>query len=360
MLQTSSSSTTGHSAVPGTFDQTSKLAAALIGGAAAVAGILAGLLNPFLNRATSTEGAQIDILFSLLLGIAAAIFVIVQGFLLYSIARFGRAEGDESDGPPIRGNARLEFFWTAIPALTVVIIAVFSYRVLADMERPAKDALIVEVTARQYSWEFYYPEQDVKSNELHIPVDRQVHLKLRSADVIHAFWVPDFRIKKDAMPDRVTDAFITGTELGTYPIVCTELCGAGHAVMRSQVVVHSDAGFQNWVGSQLGTRARPATAQAADPVAYGRQLFNQYACNTCHILSDAGAAGQIGPNLDGIAGRAGNTVPGQSAEEYLLAAIVKPNEFIVKGYQAVMPQDYGLRMTADELDALVKYLLMQK
>lgn len=358
MSQTSSSDAT--SAVAGTFDQTSKLAAALIGGTAAVAGILAGVLNPFLNRATSTQGTQIDVLFSLLLGIAAAIFVIVQGFLLYSIARFGRTEGDESDGPPIRGNTRLEFFWTAIPALTVVIIAVLSYRVLADIERPAGDALTVEVTARQYSWEFYYPEQDVKANELHIPVDRQVRLKIRSADVIHSFWAPDFRIKKDAMPDRVTETFITGTELGTYPIVCTELCGAGHAVMRSQIVVHSDADFQNWIGSLSGAKARPPAAQAADPLAFGRQLFNQYACNTCHALADAGAAGQIGPKLDGIADRAGNVVPGQSAEEYLRAAIVKPNEFVVKGYQPVMPQDYGLRMTKDELDALVQYLLMQK
>lgn len=344
---------------PSTFDSTSKLVILLIGIAAAIVGALAGIFNPFLSHAASTQGAQIDLLFSLLLGISAAIFVIVQGFLLYSIIRFARQSGDESDGPPMRGNVRLEFFWTAIPALIVVFIAIFSYRVLADIERPTAADMLIEVTARQYSWEFYYPEQDLKTIELHIPLDRQVHLKMRSADMVHAFWVPEFRIKKDVMPDRVTETFITGTAVGTYPIVCAELCGAGHAIMRSQVVVQGDAEFKNWMAGQVGAKTRGATA-AADPAAYGRQLFNQLGCNACHALADAQAVGVVGPKLDGLAGRAGATVPGQSAEDYIKAAIVKPNDFLVKNFQPVMPQDYGQRMSAAEIEAMVKYLLLQK
>ena len=127
-----------------------------------------------------------------------------------------------------------------------------------------------------------------------------MHLKLRSNDVIHSFWVPAFRIKKDVMPDRVTETYITGSELGEYPVVCTELCGAGHAVMRSQVVVQSDADFQSWLASQGVAQAQAAEAAAADPFAAGKAAFNVYGCNACHALASAGAVGAIGPKLDGI------------------------------------------------------------
>ena len=354
--QPSSPHRAGHGATPVLFDATSKLAAILIGAAAVIAGLAAGLRNPFLAGAASSQGAAIDALFSIMLGIAAVIFVVVQGFLIYSIIRFGRPAGDETDGPPIRGNASLEVIWTGIPAAIVVFLALFSYRVLADIERPHGDEMIVEVTARQYAWEFYYPTSDIQSNELHIPLGRQVLLKMRSTDVIHAFWVPEFRIKKDVMPDRITEARITGVQLGTYPVVCTELCGAGHAVMRGQVVVQSDGDFRIWTASLAAGKLRAP----ADPLAYGRELYNRLACNSCHALTDAAAAGQIGPSLDGIGGRAGATVSGQSAEEYVRLAIVKPNAYLVPKYQPVMPGDYGLRMSDAELAALVQYLLTQK
>ena len=121
---------------PRTFDTASKLAAGAIGVVAAVVGLVVGIVNPFLSHAASTQGALIDTLFSLTLGIAAAIFVIVQGFLLYSVIRFGRDPDDETDAAPMRGNSKLEFFWTAIPAIVLVAFGLLSYRVLADIERP--------------------------------------------------------------------------------------------------------------------------------------------------------------------------------------------------------------------------------
>ena len=347
---------------PRAFDTTSTLVSVVLGILAIVAGVVVGIVNPLLPRAASTQGALIDALFSVMLGIATTIFVIVQGLLLYSIIRFGRQPDDESDATPIRGNTRLEIIWTAVPALIVVFIAVFSYRVLADIERPQTGGMTVEVKAVQYAWQFYYPDQDLTSTELHIPLARQVKLNLRSTDVIHSFWVPAFRIKKDVMPDRVTTTYITGDELGTYPIVCTELCGVGHSVMRSQVVVESDADFQQWLASQGGAKQQAQAAAAADPLAAGKQAFNTYGCNACHALTSAGAAGQIGPKLDDIGTRAGNAAGGgKPAEEFIRASILKPNDTITQGYPAnVMPQDYGLRMSDSDLDALVKYLLEQK
>ena len=254
-----------HSNAPGgprAFDNTSKLVAIAIGVIAGIAGLVVGIVNPFTSDAASTQGVLIDVLFGITLGLATAVFVIVQGFLLYSIIRFGREPGDETDAAPIRGNTPLEIFWTAIPALVILFIGLLSYQVLADIEQPKADQLTVEVKAIQYAWQYYYPEQDITTSELHIPLNRQVHLKLRSNDVIHSFWVPAFRIKKDVMPDRVTETFITGSELGEYPVVCTELCGAGHAVMRSQVVVQSDADFQSWLASQGVAKAQAAEAAA--------------------------------------------------------------------------------------------------
>lgn len=345
---------------PAMFDTTSRLVAVIIGVVAVIAGLVIGINNPILNRSTSTEGTRIDQLFSLTLGIATVVFVIVQGFLLYSIVRFGRHPDDDTDGPPVRGNTRLEFLWTVIPALTIFFVGFVSYQVLADIEQPQDDALVVEVKGFQFAWQFYYPEQDVTATELHIPVDRQVHLKMRSTDVIHSFWVPEMRIKKDVMPDRVTETFITGIETGAYPIVCTELCGAGHAVMRSQIVVQPDADFRAWLAGQQ-TTAMQAAAGAADPLLAGRQLFNANGCNACHALADAGAAGVLGPKLDGYASLAGDRVPGQSAEDYTHEAIVKPNAHVVEGFPAnLMPQDYGLRLSEQDLGKLVTYLLEMK
>jgi cytochrome c oxidase subunit 2 len=126
--------------------------------------------------------------------------------------------------------------------------------------------------------------------------------------------------------------------------------------MRSQVVVESEPTFQSWIQAQVGAKQRAP----ADPKTLGRQLYNQYGCNACHKLADAGAVGLVGPALDGIGGRAAAVVSGQSAEEYIRASIVKPNAFIVPNYQPVMPGDYSQRMSEADLNALVQYLLEQK
>ncbi len=344
------------------FDPASRAFALILGIAAVVAGIGMGLWNPLLRRAASVEGAEIDTLFSIALGVGTAIFVVVQGALIYSIIRFSRQPGDESDGPPIRGNTTLEVLWTAIPAGIVVMLAIYSYQVLATIERPQPDALEVEVKGLQYAWEFYYPASGVTSAELHIPINRQVHLKLRSEEVIHSFWVPAFRIKKDVMPDRVTETYITATRVGTYPIVCAELCGAGHAAMRANLVVESDAEFRSWLAAAVAAKDRRAeeTGAQADALAQGREIYTRSGCAACHALSDANAVGQVGPSLDGIGTRAASTVPGQSAEEYIRASIIKPADFAVSGYPLIMPGDYSIRLSEAEINALVEYLLAQE
>jgi cytochrome c oxidase subunit II len=343
-------------------DTASKLFFVILGIFAVIAGVVMGIWNPFLSSAASVQGADIDILFGVALGVGTAIFVIVEGTLVYSIVRFGREPGDETDGPPIRGNTALEVIWTAIPAAIVVFLAVYSYQILNRIDRLQPGALNVEVRAMQYAWQFYYPDSGITSSELHIPLNQQVHLKMRSNDVIHSFWVPAFRMKKDVLPDRVTETLLTATDLGVYPIVCAELCGASHALMRSNVVVQSAGDFRNWLAGQTGVKERPAETPgaAADATAQGRQVFIGSGCSGCHALKDANAAGQVGPGLDGIGTRAASTVPGQSTEEYIRTSIIVPAEHVVSGYQPIMPATYDTSLSEAELNALVEYLAAQK
>jgi cytochrome c oxidase subunit 2 len=359
--ETSSQSVPGPSR-PRVVDSASKLFFVVLGILAVASGIVMGVWNPFMSNAASVQGTNIDILFGVALGVGTAIFVIVEGTLIYSIVRFGREPGDESDGPPIRGNVPLEVFWTAIPGVTVVFLALFSYQILSRLDQLQPDALNVEVIAQQFVWQFYYPDADVTTSELHLPLNRQAHLKMRSNDVIHSFWVPQFRMKKDVLPDRITETLLTPTELGTYPIVCAELCGPGHALMRANLVVESAADFENWLAMQQGAKERPtpSAAGASETIAQGRQVFIQSGCGGCHTLKDANTTGQVGPDLDGIGTAAASIVPGQTAEEYIRTSILQPSAHIVSGYQPIMPGSYNTMLSEVQLNALVQYLLAQK
>jgi cytochrome c oxidase subunit 2 len=362
MSRESSSKSDARSSRPRLVDPAGKLFFIVLGIIAVIAGIAMGVWNPLLSNAASVQGTDIDILFGVALGFATAIFVIVEGTLVYSVVRFGREPGDDSDGPPIRGNVALEVFWTAVPAGIVTFLALYSYQILNKLDQLQPNALNVEVIAQQFQWQFYYPDSDVTTDELHLPLNRQAHLRMRSKDVIHSFWVPQFRMKKDVLPDRITETFLTPTELGTFPIVCAELCGAGHALMRADLVVQSDADFQNWLEGQVAARQRPTPTPAAGSaaVAQGRQVFLQAGCGGCHTLKDANTTGQVGPSLDGIGTKAASIVPGQTAEEYIRTSILDPSAYVVKGYQPMMPSSYDTSLSADELNALVQYLLAQK
>ena len=170
-----------------------------------------------------------------MLGIAFAIFILVEGVLLYAVLRFRRRKGHEGEGVPLHGSNRLELAWTVIPALIVFWLAAVSGQVIFRLDAPPEDALRVRVVARQFSWQFEYPEYGVSTSELNVPIDVPVELELISMDVIHSFWVPAFRLKQDALPMRETRLNFTATIVGEYPVVCAELCGAGHAVMRTRV-----------------------------------------------------------------------------------------------------------------------------
>jgi len=224
-----------------------KLAAAIIALTAAISAVM--LPIRWTGENASAEADKIDTLLDVTIVISAFVFSLVVVLLIYALWKFRVKPGDESDGEPIHGNTRLEVAWTLIPTAIVLFAAGYSWVVLDDIEKDKQDPLTVSVFSQQFAWSFAYPGKDYafSEGELHVPVGRQVRFKLHTLDVIHSFWVPEWRVKKDAVPGLVTTVKATPDKEGTYQLVCTELCGFGHSTMRAKIVVESPEKFRKWV-----------------------------------------------------------------------------------------------------------------
>jgi cytochrome c oxidase subunit II len=200
------------------------------------------------GQQASTAAPKIDTLLDVMIVLSAFVFWLVMIMLGYALWKFRAKPGDESDGEPIHGNTRLEVAWTLIPTIIVLFGAGYSWIVLDQIEEKEADRMVVDVYSQQFAWNFTYPEANKYSpGELHVPVDRQVEFKMHALDVLHSFWVPEWRIKKDNVPGITTRAIITPDREGTYQLICTELCGYGHSTMRAEVVVESEAEFRQWL-----------------------------------------------------------------------------------------------------------------
>jgi cytochrome c oxidase subunit II len=210
------------------------------------------MLTPNWNgEQASTAAHDIDRLLDVMIILSSFVFSIVIVMLSYALYKWRAKPGDESDGEPIHGNTRLEIAWTLIPTVIVMFAAAYSWITLDNIEARDANRMVVNVTSQQYEWGFEYPAQGaVESRELHVPVDQQVEFKMHALDVIHSFWVPEWRIKKDNVPGITTRAIVTPDKVGTYSLICTELCGFGHATMRAKVVVEPEADFQAWIAEQ--------------------------------------------------------------------------------------------------------------
>jgi len=201
------------------------------------------------GQGASTAAPKIDHLLNVMIVLSSFVFSLVMVMLFYALWKFKAKPGDESDGEPIHGNTRLEIAWTLIPTVIVLFAGGYSWKVLNELEEKKDDHLTVSVFSQQYAWSFAYPGKDYawSEGELHVPVGEQVQFKMHAMDVIHSFWVPEWRIKKDNVPGITTTAIVTPDKVGTYQLVCTELCGFGHATMRAKVVVESPSKFKKWV-----------------------------------------------------------------------------------------------------------------
>lgn len=272
-----------------------------------------GQHNQLLPVPATADAALVDGLFNTMLTVSVGLFLLVQGLLIYAVIVFRQRPGDETDGPPIRGNIPLEVLWTSIPAAIVLAISIYSYEVYnamggldpmaaggtaiahhhhhggaaiaapldgmapamgqgrqvaygvgADPDSMGKGPdLTVDVTGLQYAWLFNYAADGIMSGDLHVPLGQDVQLNIVAQDVLHAFWIPQFRLKQDAIPGQVTELRFTPTVAGRYPIVCAELCGSYHGAMRAEVVVDSPEEYDAWKASMVAAAGLDQSAIAA-------------------------------------------------------------------------------------------------
>ncbi len=282
-----------------------------------------GSNHGLLPEQASAQAPLVDSFFDVMIVIGTALFLVVEGAIVYCMVQFRRRPGDDRDGLPIEGNLSLEAFWTAIPAVIVIGLGIYSVQVFQEMggfspgggmgghdhgtlvaqaanspmpmsmdhqamamegmegmeAAPTKSVygfgaplaeagnapdLTVKVAGMQYAWIFTYPTTGIVDGELHVPVNADVELNISAQDVIHSFWVPQFRLKQDAIPGKDTQLRFVATKVGTYPVVCAELCGGYHGAMRTQVVVHSPEDYQAWQDQRI--------AQVADGKAIAQHL----------------------------------------------------------------------------------------
>ncbi len=284
------------------------------GGAALVA-----ILIPWLPDPASRQAGRIDFVFWFVTVICIAIFALVAAVIIYSVLKFRAQPGEDMDGPPIHGNTGLEIVWTAVPAALVTAISIVSAIVLAKND--------------------------------HIPhasaAGKADPLSPLVVDVTHSFWVPEFGQKQDAVPGSVNKLVITPDKNGTYPVICTELCGLGHALMRSRAEVMPAQQFLSWAKGQQKQLGGPAGSS-------GKAVFTANGCDSCHTFTPAGANKKIGPDLDNLRQEAQRA--GQPLEQFIRKSIVDPNAYVEPGFtKGLMPTSFSSLPKA-QLDALVSYL----
>lgn len=265
---------------------------------------------PAMLRPASDNATQISNLTRSIMIIAAIVFVVVEGLLIYTIIRY-RRQADSPLPRQVFGNTALEIGWTAFPAIVLIIVFALTLGTLILIDTPPAEAgagnpnatksLKVEVIGHQWWWEFKYPDLGITTaNEMHVPADTNIIMQLESNDVIHSFWVPQLGRKLDAIPGRINTNWFRSGNPGRYDGQCAEFCGAEHALMHVQIVVDTQDQFQAWAKGQKAPIPSNLTGEAA----VGEQMFLSAQCVACHTIQGTKAQGQVGPDLTHFASRA--------------------------------------------------------
>ena len=297
----------------------------------------------------SAQAVPIDWLWDLQIKVMSFLFALIVVPMLYSLIVFRRRKGETGEGEHFEGNTQLEIAWTLVPLVAVLVMAYIGAGNLAQVRRADPNAVVVNVTGIQWSWKFEY-DNGVVSDELHMPVGKQVLLKMTSTDVIHSFWVPEFRVKQDLVPGRITELRITPTLAGNYNVRCAELCGTSHSYMEKPVIVTSQADFDTWMSGQVALAAEASQT----PEGRGKALVAANGCAACHSID--GSAG-IGPTWAGLAGSTvelsgGSTVPADDA--YIAESISSPQAKIVAGFES--QQMIQFNFTDEQISDIIAYL----
>jgi len=298
---------------------------------------------PLFPEQASTMAGRVDALYIALVALAAFFSVLIACLVVGFAVKFRRRSPGEI-GVPIHGNFTLEAVWTAVPLVIVTVVFLWSAEIFFSMARVPPQAMEIYVVGKRWMWKAQHLSGQREINELHVPVGVPVKLVLTSEDVIHSFYVPAFRIKKDAVPGRYATMWFQATKPGRYHLFCAEYCGTKHSGMIGWVEVMEPAAFQTWLtGGGTGSLA-----------AEGQKIFQSLGCVTCHRADSQGR----GPRLEGLFGRAVTLADGEEVvadADYVRESIVTPAAKVVAGYQPVMPTYQGL-VSEEGLMQLIAYV----
>jgi cytochrome c oxidase subunit 2 len=302
----------------------------------------------FLPPGQSTIAPDVDALFNFILYASIALFLIVVSLMTFFVLRY-RRRGEDKVTSGVSHNIKLELVWSIIPTILVIIVFFWGFRVFMKMHIAPKDAYEIKVTGQKWFWSFDYPNGASTVNDLVVPAGKPVKLLMSSQDVIHSFYVPDFRIKMDVLPNRYTLTWFEAPDPGEHNLFCAEYCGTSHSDMIGLVRVMREREFDEWLEEGAGG------GEGLSLDDYGKQLYTSKACKTCHRID---AAAHTGPGFLGIYGAAHELSDGQTVtvdENYIRESILDPQAKIVAGYQPVMPTYQGL-LDDRQVDALIAYI----
>jgi cytochrome c oxidase subunit 2 len=303
----------------------------------------------------SAQAIPIDWMWKVMEVAMSFLFALIVVPMIYSLFVFRRRRGETGDGMHVEGNTTLELLWSSVPLVVVVVFSVIGGSNLADTLRRDPNASVVKVTGIQWSWRFEYPADPetglvVVSDELHLVVGKPVLLRMTSSDVIHSFWVPEFRVKQDVVPGRFTELSITPTRAGDYEVRCAELCGTAHYDMEKPVIVTSQEEYNAWIAEEL----EKAKVAAATPEGLGQLLVQQNGCAGCHTID---GSPNSGPTWFGLFGSEVELADGSvviADEAFITESIRDPQAKIVAGFETQQMVQYTF--TNEQIAAIVAYI----
>lgn len=318
----------------------------------------------------SAESSKVDRLFQVEFFFIAFFFALVTGLFLHFLIYFRARPGDDTDGVFVHGNLRLELLWTIGPAIIVTGLGIFAAIMLLDIQEANAGEVPIEVTGQQWVWQFNYPLDAIpeelhpeneefegfSSAELVLLVDQPVVFEMTAVDVIHSFWIPEMRIKRDVAPGVITELRLTPSQPGEYQMLCNQLCGTRHGAMIANVRVLNENDYADWISQQLARLANPVTA--------GESIYETN-CEPCHSL-DGSRSPRLGPTWQGLYGSERELTNGETIvadEQHIINSIINPNDHVTAADPpypiGVMPDDYGERFDEVELTQIVAFVKAQ-
>jgi cytochrome c oxidase subunit II len=312
---------------------------------------------PIIPQASSAAG-RVDSVFLFTVVLCAAFLVFITGALIYFVIKYNKKRHPK--GKDIEGNRWLEFTWTVTPLVLFLVMFIYGWTNFSYMREVPREAMIIEVTGRQWAWSFKYPNGK-RTSDLFLAINKPVKLDLNSLDVIHGFFIPAFRIKEDVVPGQVNYTWFVPTQFGSFDIECTVICGVNHAAMLSKAVVMPVSDFVKWYFGDENTllpgHKKTSVSAAVSSTQAVLDILNQKACTACHSIDGSIL---LGPSLKGLYGKKEIVIDSKGKEDealvddaYLAQAILDPAARDVKGYPPTMPK---IPMTEGEVKQVIEFI----